>query len=156
MKRQIFYFVLAATCFTTIGTTALPAPQPKIGDVLPVEEGTFKGWTLARADQGGAGHQSYALFWKNGSYLIALTQILERGSPSGTRLQRIVKVEAARAAPNEKILDDIECSPDGSEVPIIAFYNAKSGTVRGIFARPGALATKRWSQDIEKCAVPDD
>ena len=144
MNLRISTFLLAASL------PLLAAAAPKVGDVFPLTERQFKGWTLLGHSVGDTPH---ALFEKDGTYLIAFSR---PASVGGKQLQRITKVEIARPRNGETIIRDAVCSPDGATAPDIAFYDAHAGVVRGLFIRSGTLITKTWRQRLEDCAYGED
>jgi hypothetical protein len=147
--RTVALAALALVCISAAGSE-----QPSVGNIIRVRPGEhFRGW-LSEGGGLGIDGQSYAVFRRHDSLILALTVPVGRHSHGGVEAEKITKIVWVRALTGEDERDAVHCGweergRDGS--PIIAFYNPRSGVARGYFAAKNRVFIARWLATPDQC-----
>jgi hypothetical protein len=98
----------------------------------------------------------YAVFEKDGEYLVALTQPVARNASGGILVEKITHKLRLRAAPGEVAVDGHDCTFVGV-APAIGFFSEATGIARGFFIFKDEVRAKRWfPDDVEECRYSGD
>lgn len=154
VARALLPVVFAAGC-----SSAAASEQPKVGDIVSARVGqSVSGWHI---QGGGLGidDQTYALFRRGDSYIVALTVPVTRDPKGGIRSEKVTKTASTKTLQGEVVLEGIDCGwetlgRDGA--PVLAFYNAQSRMARGYFAARDRIITARWPSRPEDCQYHGD
>jgi hypothetical protein len=149
--RSSALVAIAAAC-----TSAAGSEQPTLGDMISVRPGEyFRGWLMEGAGIG-IGGQTYALFRRSNSLIIALTFPVSHSSRGGVEVAKITRVVSAKAFPGEEERDAAHCgwaALGRAGMPVLAFYDPQKAVARGYFAAKNRVFVARWQATPEDCPV---
>ena len=128
----------------TLALWAAPvSADPEVGDLFDTQPGQqFRGWEL---QVGGVATDGtpYALFVREGAFMIALTKPIARTPGGGITAEKVTKIERVSAKAGETVVYGMDCSIVGV-TPVIAFYSKTTGIARCFFVFRDEVREARW------------